>query len=397
MDSFEQRFATALKAASPEPPGEFDPDRITRTRRGRARVVAPVAAGLVVLATAGVVAAVVADRGGGHSGGPSSHRSHRGVPSSHSSAAATPLPSAPAGFAANEFRMAPVAQPVYGGPAFNRPTCGAAQITGTAVTRSTDGGVLGVVRLRGAIVEHDRGDLLRCSLPIGRGPSELLDARGRSLGIPLSAGDTADPPANGRSDIPLTNGDAIWGFAWFGSHCGAKATSVEIPLEHGAGSIRIPLQGPQPACAQRGGSVLIDGIAGQPGEPVQPARPEYRNLQLTGRFDGSTTKFALAPIVLTLRATGTAPITLDPCPAYAGRDWATRRDGGPDFSDPIDSGDFPCTARRVLVSAGRPLRVTVPAVNLTQAGDRGAIPGTTISVDIGIAGVPQLHLTTTVH
>ncbi len=103
----------------------------------------------------------------------------------------------------------------------------------------------------------------------------------------------------------------------------------------------------------------------------------------------------LAPIDLTLRTTGSAPITLDPCPAYAGRDDATAHSGG--FSDPISSGYLPCTSHAAVIRPGHPLHWTIPATSLLQTPGTGAIPGSTVYVQLGIAGIPPLRLKTTAH
>jgi hypothetical protein len=396
MDDFERRLAIAVKSASPEPPTEIDAEQITRTRPGRRRaaVLAPVAAAVAVGATAVAVITLT-----------HSHASHRaagtGAPSAVSTAArsaattaAPAVPPPPDGFSAVEFRMAPPAQEVMGPVDIPRPTCNPAQITATAATRSSSGGVLGVIRLRGAVVKHHDGYPLRCTLPVAQGPTALVGADRRRLHVPLALGDRTDPPQNPRSDLPLNGGDAIWGFAWLGSYCGPAATAIEI---RAAGqTVRAPLHGPRPSCGSAGNtSSLIDGIAGRPGEPVQPPRPEYSRLRLTGRIQPGTTHTRLAPIELTVRATGTAPITLDPCPRYAGRDEATAHSGG--FSDPIGAGYLPCVNRVVVIRPGTPLHFTVPGASLEQTPGTGAIPGSTVHVSIGIAGVPGLRLETTAH
>jgi hypothetical protein len=141
--------------------------------------------------------------------------------------------------------------------------------------------------------------------------------------------------------------------------------------------------------------MLIDGIAGAPGEPVQPPRPDYSSLRLVGQIEPGTTSGQLAPIDLTLRTIGSAPITLDPCPAYAGRDDATAYSGG--FSDPISSGYLPCTHHAAVIRPGHPLHWTIPATSLLQTPGTGAIPGSTVYVQLGVAGVPFLHLKTTAY
>jgi hypothetical protein len=163
-----------------------------------------------------------------------------------------------------------------------------------------------------------------------------------------------------------------------------------------AGSVRVPLRGPQPDCQTTGQtSTFIRGIAGFPGQRVAPARPEYANLRLTGQIQPGTTSRQLAPIDLTLSTIGTTPITLDPCPALAGRDYSKARDGG--FSDPIAPRYLACVVHPVVIDPTHPLHWTIPATSLTVASSRGAIHGTTVTVQLGIAGVPLLKLTATAH
>jgi hypothetical protein len=109
---------------------------------------------------------------------------------------------------------------------------------------------------------------------------------------------------------------------------------------------------------------LIDGVAGAPGQPVQPPRPDYSSLRLTGHIEPGTNSGQLEPIDLTLLTIGSAPITLDPCPAYAGRDDATARSGG--FSDPISTGYLPCISHAAVIRPGQPLHWTIPATSLLQ-------------------------------
>jgi hypothetical protein len=216
--------------------------------------------------------------------------------------------------------------------------------------------------------------------------------------VPKASPDPTSQPSNPRPDLALNSGDAIWGFAWLGSYCGAPASAIEFPFHRagGASPLHVPLRGPQPGCGPTAGtSTLIDGIPGRPGEPVAPPRPEYASLRLSGKIEPGTTSRQLAPINLTLRTIGTAPITLDPCPAIAGRDYAKTRSGG--FSDPIPSAYLPCVIHAVVIDPEHPLRWTIPATSLVQTPGTGAIAGTTVTVQVGIAGVPLLKLKTTAH
>jgi len=383
MTDIGDRLARVLDDAVPEPPHELDLTaiRASATRHGhRKRLLA------AALAAAAVAAVMI--------GVPLAAHQLRTPQQPGSSGLAVPPP--PAMFRASEFRMAAPPGIVIGPVLMPRATCTPRQISAIAATRRTDGGVLGVIRLVGAVVNHRYGVAERCTLPIARGPSALLGADGRPLRVPLSGGDRTSPPANPRPDIALGEGNAIWGFAWLGSWCGAPARAIEIPLDHPRhASLRAPLRGPQPGCEPASGaSTLIDGIPGEPGEPVQPPRPDYASLRLTAQIEPGTTSGQLAPINLTLRTIGSAPVTLDPCPAYAGRDDATARSGG--FGDPISSGYLPCTKHAAVIRPGRPLHWTIPATSLVQTPGTGAIPGTTVYVQLGIAGVPQLHLQTTV-
>jgi hypothetical protein len=384
MTDFDDRLAGVLHDAVPAPPHELDLSaiRASATHRGhRKRLLAP------VLAAAAVAAVAIGVPLAGH------QLATKQQPRPRQAA----VPSPPVRFTANEFRMAAPPQLVSGPPTMPRATCTPRQISATAATRRTDGGVLGVIRLVGAVVSRKYGAAERCTLPIARGPSALIGTDGRRLSVPLSGGDPTSPPANPRPDLALDDGDVIWGFAWLGSYCGAPARAIEVPLDHASDpSLRVPLRGPQPGCEPTAGaSTLIDGIAGAPGEPVQPPRPDYSSLRLAGQIEPGTTSGQLAPIDLTLRTIGSAPITLDPCPAYAGRDYATAHSGG--FGDPISSGYLPCTTHAAVIRPGHPLHWTIPATSLLQTPGTGAIPGSTVYVQLGIAGVPPLHLKTTAH
>jgi hypothetical protein len=383
MNDFDERLARVLHDAVPEPPHELDPGavRVGATQHHRRKhLLAP------VLAAAAVAAVAIGVPLAAHQLGTQQYTGPRPLA----------VPSPPARFTASEFRMAPPPQGVTGLPyIFSRAGCTAQQIRAIAVTRRTDGGVLGVIRLVGAVVSHQDGLAVRCTLPIARGPSALIGTDGRRLPVSLAAGDRTSRPANPRSDYALTDGNAIWGFAWLGSYCGAPAGAIEIPLHRaGHASLRVRLRGPQPGCEPAAGAAtLIDGIVGWPGEPVQPPRPDYSSLRLTGQIEPGTNHWQIAPIDLTLRTIGSAPITLDPCPAYAGRDQGTARTGG--FSAPISSGYLPCTKHAAVIRPGHPLHWTIPAASFPQQRETRAIPGSTVYVQLGIAGVPQLLLKTT--
>jgi hypothetical protein len=383
MTDLGDRLARVLHEAVPTPPNALDPSTIRAggaPHERRKRLLAPALAAAAVAAVAVGIALAT-------------HQVAAFRPSVPHGPAVPPPPDK---FSAREFRMAPPPQLVIGGAPFPRATCTPQQIRATAATRRTDGGVLGVIHFIGTVVSHRDGVAERCTLPIAHGPSALIGADGRRLTVPLSGGDRTSRPENPRSDLPLIDGNAIWGFAWLGSYCGPPARAIEIPLHHDReASLRVPLYGPQPVCKPSAGpSMLIDGVAGGPGQPVQPPRPEYASLRLTGRIEAGTTSDQLAPIDLTLLTIGNAPVILDPCPAYAGRDSATAKTGG--FGGPINSGYLPCTRHAAVIRPGHPLRWTIPPSSFMQSGPgSGAIPGSIVDVELGIAGVPPLRLQTT--
>jgi hypothetical protein len=381
MNDLGDRLARVLNEAVPEPPVELDPAAIRATPAHRERRKRRLAAALAAAAVAAVAIGV-------------SLAGHQLTAHQQSGRHGPAVPPAPNKFSAREFRMAPPPQYPSGGLVLPRATCTPQQIRATAATRRTDGGVLGVIHVIGAVVSHRDGVAERCTLPIG-GPSALIGADGRRLKVAMSRGDRSNRPENPHGYLASYNGNAIWGFAWLGSYCGPPARSIEVPLHHGGqASVRVLLHGPQPGCtASSGPSTLIDGVVGFPGQPVQPPRPEYSSLRLTGQIEPGTTSDRLAPIDLALRTIGSTPVTLDPCPAYAGRDGATAHSGG--FSNPISSSYLPCTKHAVVIRPGHPLRWTIPATSLLQTPGTGAIPGSTVDVELGIAGVPPVHLKTT--
>src|SRR4029077_8927139 len=103
-------------------------------------------------------------------------------------------------------RMAAPPQLVIGGVPMPRATCTPRQITAIAATRRTDGGVLGVIRLVGAVVSHRGGVAERCTLPIARGPSALIGSGGQHLKVPLSGGDPTTPPPQPPPNKTPTHG-----------------------------------------------------------------------------------------------------------------------------------------------------------------------------------------------
>lgn len=302
-------------------------------------------------------------------------------------ASGPPAPSVRPNPSGAAFTMAPPEQQAVGPMTFRRPDCRPGQIAAQAQTRRSTYGVLGVVHLRGTRWYrmpriHQR---LRCSLPVRRGPTALLDGAGRRLPVPLEPMSPVNPPANVRSDIPLSNGEAVWGFSWLGSWCGPAPAAVLLPLAtRPRSTLRVPLTGASPGCAGRSSSRLIDGIAGDSADGVQPPAPAFAHLRLHLSVEPGTTRRQVADLDAVLTTTGPA-VVLSPCPSFAGRDWARSRGG---FSDPLATATLGCLGDPPVITVGQPLRFTVAGPSLTQSGRRGARPGSTVRLTVGVAGVP---------
>jgi hypothetical protein len=360
-------------------------------RSSRRRLV--IIAVLVALVAAGVVVVVAIAVTRHHRRMHVVHGVLQAAPSSLPSSVPTSVPPPPPGFVASEFRTAaPIFLADIGGPTAQARVCRADEIRAVAATRQTSGGVLGVLRLTGTARVRDRlGHRGRCSLHVYPGSLRLLAADGSVLAVRRATGDRSAPPANQRSDIPLAAGDATLGFGWYGSYCGPPASAVEIRQRHG-GVVRAPLRGPQPSCSGAASSTIVDGVFGAPGEPVQAARPEFAQLRLSARIARGSTGDQLAPIRLTLRTTGTTSVPVDPCPAYGGMFQGQAESGG--FAADLQSrGYLPCKRHIAVVAPDRPLQFTIPASHLFETAE----PGSRLKLRIGIAGVPVVQLSVTVH
>jgi hypothetical protein len=160
------RLANVLHDAVPEPPRALDPAALRATlahHASRKRVLAPaLAAAVVAVVVTGVPLAA-----------------HQLAAHQRPSLQGPAVPSPPGGFTASEFLMAAPPQKVVGPATFPRSTCTSEQISATAATRRTGGGVLGVIRLVGAVVSHRYGVAERCTLPIARGPVALIAPDGQ--------------------------------------------------------------------------------------------------------------------------------------------------------------------------------------------------------------------------
>jgi hypothetical protein len=317
--------------------------------------------------------------------------------SSAALASATPLPwvaaTVPAGYPTEAFRVAAPDLMIPAGPAAIQQTpCKRADVSATAATMLVADGVAGVIHLQGKA----------CSLHITSGPTALLDAEGKRLPIALvpttsGRGQIGDP----RPDALLAAGDVLWGFAWRGSWCGARPTSVLVPMRDDAatsggtasyGDLQVLLSGPAPACHGRSKSMLQPGVAGSPTEAVLPPPPAWAGLRLSLRADSTIREAMITGLTLTVRNRTGSPIALSPCPAYFLVISNATANGGSE--DASGSGQIAC-GHRVLAphaSATYPL----PDQTLDEGTPGGVAPGTEVTLQVAIAGVPTAKTTTRV-
>jgi hypothetical protein len=197
------------------------------------------------------------------------------------------------------------------------------------------------------------------------------------------------------------------GFAWRGSWCDAAATALRINLgsgrdhnKHGRevgpvrhlGMLIVPMSGPSPACHGGSHSVLVPGLVGNLHQPVQTAPDSWSGLRLTLRVGRSGSGHLITGIVATVHNITADPIELNPCPSYAmtiqshvGGLIGAKHSGGGSELDGKD-GPFGCGSARSVVPADGELEVPLPNVHFAY---RHVIhPGTVITIQLGIAGVP---------
>gem|GEM_PF-5761778 len=294
------------------------------------------------------------------------------------------------------FRVAaPILDAAAGpGPAPFQMPCVPSTVTATAQTRPVASGVAGVVELVGA----------HCSLHVSVGPTELLDSAGNKLAIPVDTTATAvNPAANQRPDVPLGAGIAGWGFSWRGSWCGPVATAVVIAFDAGASRsassdgerIVAPLTGPAPPCQGHSDAVLLPGVPGGPTDPVLTPPPQWAGLQATLTLPSTTDGHTLSGVVVQLRNTTAAPITMSPCPDYTLDIDSTVANG-----TAMDEGRgvLPCTPTAQVIPAHAAINYHLDARPYDQGGPgNGANQGSILTARFAIAGIPTALATARVN
>jgi hypothetical protein len=294
------------------------------------------------------------------------------------------------------FRVAaPILDAAAGpGPALDQTPCVPSTVTATAQTRPIASGVAGVVELLGA----------HCSLHISVGPTELLDNAGNKLAVPVD--DTAtsvNPAGNQRPDIPLGNGIAGWGFTWRGSWCGPAATAVVIALDEDSSQpasssgerIVAPLTGPTPPCHGTSDAVLVPGVPGGPTDPTLTPPPQWAGLQATLKLPATTDGQLLSAVVVELRNTTAAPITMSPCPDYT-LDIDSTVPNGTEMD--AGGGVLPCTQPAQVIAAHAAINYHLDAGPYDQGGEGdGADQGSVVTARFAIAGIATARATTGVN
>lgn len=279
-----------------------------RQRRRRRRTWSFVGVSAVLTAAAAVLPlAVISQR----------HTSASPAPASHAPSGVASSPSSPApdtGQAGSLVRMFTVASTLHmfvGGPApMQQRTCRPLDITATGQLRRFTTGTYGVVQLH---AEH-------CAIPMGQGPTALVDAAKHRLDIPLAA-DTGLNGTNSRPDLAFANGGGAWGFAITGSWCGSVPTGVVIPLANdptapasASPSITVPLTGAQPQCTGTSNAELVRGVPGRIGDSVLPPPASWASL--TARINLPARPPYGRGATITLGNPTGHDIPLDPCPHY---------------------------------------------------------------------------------
>jgi hypothetical protein len=364
MNDLESRLREELFALVSDLPPAIDVN--ASVRRGQRRLRRRrVAAACCVVAVVGAGAGFVSSIGGGHS---APARISETTPNSRSLGDA------------GAWRVAAPALPNGSEPGQGpMRACRPGDLTGTAETRTTPGGVVGVIRLRS----------VDCRLNGAVGPSALLGANGRRLAVVRA--DSTDP--HNRLDTaawgPLTHGGA-WGFAWTGSWCGAAPAFVEVNLDMSPQMLVgqtpakavIPLSGPTPSCTGRSASTLTPGVEAPPGQPVLPAPASWRRLR------GTLIATPLSPesshrVGLSLRLTNHSdhPITFAPCPTYLSTTWIHYQNtvGLAGKNRPL-----PCPATPMVIAARTTASISLDPV---QVGGRRA------TISVAIAGIPTATVT----
>lgn len=291
--------------------------------------------------------------------------------------------------------------PIPGPMPIERPRCKAGQIEAAAFTESSSDGVLGVVELKGTKFYHVKHfGMLRCKLPIARGPRSFTAADGEPLAVSRGRADTTNPGMDSESYIDLVDGKAAWGFGWFGSYCGDAPRYLVMKLRRQLGTLDVPYDGPTPPCprhsAQPITSTLTDGTASAPRAAVQPAPPSYINLTTSARFLGTSTQRRPAPVEVTISDTAAQPVDLVPCPLYTVEAEDHTGKHAHSASSVIDGSTPGCTDADVTVQPDQPVTFRVTRHDLSPGTIFHAPKNSTFDVQVKLAGMPTAEVSTTI-
>jgi hypothetical protein len=332
--------------------------------KGRSRLLAPLAV------AAGVAAVIVGIAVGVSSNG-------HNVPA----APATPLPQV---LQHPDRNYAVALPPDYstGGPALpQQPECPLASLRLSAATRLSSQGLLGLISI-------DGGDR-KCSLAVDPSTMRLLGPDGQSLAIPTVKGNPVNPSYSSRfAGFSFSSGHV--GFAWTGSYCGPKPSSIEISIL--GRPVRVPLGGPGLPCQHGASGQLIPGTFGGLDQAVEPAPVSWQALKLQLVLPARVEQQPI-PLQLVVTNTGSMPVVLaNPCPTYTGM---TTVDVNGNISGIGGPGGNLCDAPRVI-EAGRSVTITLPSMEFPTFSD---LPRTYVSsgdpvqVTFSMAGVEPVTAT----
>ena len=325
--------------------------------RRRGQLLAPLAVAAAVAAVIAGVAIVIGTRHGTVPAAPPQ------LPDRNFSVAAPPPPV-----------VGPVA---IGGGMWPYPECPAASLKASLTTRTAADGILGLLRVWG----------VKCSVQVDENRLRLLDASGRVLPVSESRGNPLNQPTFYG---PGAGGDVRMGFAWTGSYCGPRPSSVRILVV--GHPVVIPFTGPTPACDKKSTSRLIEGSLGVPGEPVMPAPVAWQSL--TARVVLPKT-LSRAPVPLTIEFVnhGKQEISLAvPCPAY--RVILSTNTTGSNFamsSQGQSTGDL--CGRPITITPGKPQTVSLGTLDFPLASAKTGDRVTVTWYMAGIESVPSATAT----
>ncbi len=253
------------------------------------------------------------------------------------------------------------------------PQCSSTALRSSAATSPAADGVVGVITLSGR----------NCRASAKPTTLRLVDSAGKSL--PVATAKNVQIRTDFRAE---DDGSVRVGFAWTGSYCGNASAAVELTVL--GKPLRLPLNGPLPACTGRTDGELVPGSELGPPGAVVPAPAAWTALKAQVVAPKITPEDKTVPLAVVLTNTGKSDISLAaPCATWE----ATLRIDNDGISTGGGAGGDFCS-RALVVKPGQPLRLTVDNLPLNSSAEQ--LRGATVTLLWGIAGVPAATAKTVV-